>query len=408
MPALAEAPAAETAMTPIGEVYAKAMAAQNPPAEPVAEPVVEKSAPEKPPAEKPTKAAPKSAMDAALDGGEPTKAEPVAEEDPLKEFPLDSKEKNWKGLRGAAEKAFTELKELRAKAGKSEPDPAILTELSTVKATLKEREAALAEREAKLAEYNDAMTALDLKNRPDFRQEFYVERDELVKSAAAKLKNYGGNPEAIVEALEMPEGKRRDAAIEEALAELETDSAKDKIRRYVSEIEAKDEKRDKALANSQQSFEELERKTIAQRQKQAAESEQVKAAEFDRIARELHKTVPTLAFVDESFADGKEWNAAVRQAQEDAFKLFSPDATYPDMVTTAIQGKDYARVTKLLMAERKETATLRAQLAQFDDSQPVIKGGKPAAKNARDAALEKSPGELYKQTLAQLSGGDDL
>lgn len=397
------------AMTPMEDVYQKALEKANGETKP--EPVkqdpevIKEAAPAKKEAAKPT---PKSALDAALNGGQPeVKPEPVIEEDPLKEFPENAKDANWKRARELIGKQHGELKELRGKAGKSEPDPAILSELQTVKQTLKEREAALAERETKLAEYNDAMTALNVSLHPDHRREFIDGRNELVQSAVAKLKSYGGDPESLKEALDMPEGKRRDAAIEEALESLETDTAKDKVRRYVSEIEALDERRDKAMKDPQRAYEELERKTAAQRQKQSTEAEQVKATEFERITRELHKTIPTLALVDDSVDGGKEWNASVKQAREDAFKLFSSDATFPDLVTTAVKGKDYDRVTNLLIAERKETATLRAQLAQFDESQPVIKGGKPAAKNAKDAALDRSPGDLYNETMAKLSGGED-
>lgn len=416
--ATAEPPAA---MTPVEDVYAQALkdaqSGETGEQRPAAPSKQETAKPEKAAAtEKPAiaKAAPKSALDAALGGDEPAEAaEPAAvEEDPLKDFPEDAKSKNWKGLRGAAEKAFAELKELRAKAGKHEPDPAIAAELQSVKATLKEREAALAEREAKLAEYNDAMTALDLKNRPDFRKEFYTDRQELVTAAAAKLKNYGGNPDAIIEALELPEGKRRDAAIEEALEALETDSAKDKVRRYVSEIEAKDEKRDKALANSQQSFEELERKTMAQRQQQAAEAERVKQVEFDRITAELRKTSAMLRPQDESLQDGKEWNTALKEDFAKAFQMLGDDADGREIITTSIKGQRYDRVVGMLTAgrieDRKEIATLRAQLAQFEGAMPDMKGGKPAAKDPKQAALDKDPGDIFAQQMARATAEDDL
>lgn len=353
----------------------------------------------------PVKATPKSAMDAAL-GGEPvTEAEtkPPVEDDPLKEFGDAPKPGHWKQAKEKIGKLDAELRELRAK--KSEADPLVTEKLTTLETRLKEREAAFAERERELAEYKDAMAALNVELDPQFRREFIDGRKKLVEGAAAKIKNYGGNPEALADALAMPEGKRRDAAIEEALEPLETDTAKDKVRRYVSEIEALDERRAEKMGNPQQAYEELERKTVAQRQKDAEAAEQLKEAEFERITRDLHKSAPTLGPVDETLEGGKDWNAAIRQAREDARKLFSPDATFPDMVTTAVKGKDYDRVAKLLASAHKEAATLRAQLAQYEGAQPDIRGTKAPAKDSKQATGD--PGQMFAKAMATLSASQE-
>lgn len=392
------------AMTPVADVFEAALAKEKGKEAPVKE---EPTATE--PEAKPSKAAPKSALDAALGDDVPAtdKPEPAADEDPLKAF---SEEKpDWKNARALIKKQHGELRELREKAGKSEADPAIISELSTLKQALAERDAALAERDAKLADYNDAMTAVNLELHPDFRREFIDGRKELVQAAASKFKAYGGNPEALSEALSMPEGKRRDAAIEEALSSVDDMSAtaKAKILTAVAEVESLDEKRDKRMKEPQQAYEELERRTLAQRQKQQQEAEQLKATEFERITRELQKSVRTLAPVDESFEGGKEWNAQVKEARERGFALLAGDAPFEKIVAAAVKGEDYDRVTSLLMAERKETATLRAQLAELDGAIPDIKGGKAPKKSPLDASLEKSPGDLYNEAMSKLGRTDD-
>lgn len=417
MSAAVESPETPAAMTPIGDVFANAMAKLQGHPEPKPEiisdtptesPEPVAAATEKAPAPAKGTVKPKSAMDAAL--GEPEAVEKPAEvvdDDPLKAYPEDAKTKDFKGLRNVASKAIAELKELRAKVGKTEAAPAILSELSTLKQTLAESKAALAEREAKLAEYNDAMTAINLELHPDFRREFIDGRNELVQSAASKLKSYGGNPEALIEALAMPEGKRRDAAIEDALGDDLGETAKAKILRSISEVEALDERKAKAMKAPQQSYEDLERRTLAQKQKAHEAAEQVKTAEFERIVKDLHKSTPLLSQVDETLEGGKEWNASIRQAREDAFKLFSTEATFDEQVVTSVKGKDYDRVASMLVSTRKELAAARAQLAQFDGAQPDIKGNKAPAKSGIEATLEKTPGELYRETMTKLSGQDD-
>lgn len=373
-------------------------------------------APQKQPEAKPTEVAPeqkkeaapakteakpaRSAIDAALDT-EPATPEPAADEDPLKAFPEDAKQKDWKGLRGAASKAFTELNELRAKLSKtSEADPAIVSEL---RQTLAQRETALKETEARLAEYNDAMTAVNLELHPDFRREYIDGRKALVNDAMAKFKAYDGNPEQLADALSLPAGKRRDEALEQLVGDL-SDTAKTKILKIAADVETLDERKQKALSNSQQAYEELERKTLAQRQKEAAAAEEIKTAEFERITREVQKAIPFLRPVDETVEGGKEWNTAINQAKEGAFKLFAPEAEFSSMVTTAIKGMDYDRVTSMLIAERKESAALRAQLAQFDGAQPDIRTNKtPAATAEQKTAFQK-----YSEALEKGRGNDDL
>lgn len=411
-----DAAVADAPMTSIGDAYKEALAKSKADAQVEAEPaaVIAKVEPKpeatkddaKKPDVKPVKAAPKSALDAVLNGDEKPD-EVVATEDEVesfdKEFPESAKDHNFKALRGSAKKAWEQVKELRGKVGKVEVDPAIASELQTVKQQLKESENALAEREQKLSEYNDAMTAVNLELHPDFRKEFVDGRKSLLADAMGKFKAYEGNPEMLADALSIQPGKRRDDAVEELLGNL-SDTAKAKILKSVADIETLDERRQKALGNSQQSYEELERKTLSQRQKQAQESEQVKASEFERIAKDVHKSTPTLGIVDEMIEGGKDWNTAVKQAREDAYKLFGQDASFPDMVTTAIKGKDYDRVTKMLISERKETAALRAQLAEYEGSSPDLTGKKAPNKSAHEANMDKTPGEIYRESLASAKG----
>lgn len=424
MPAAATPPATPTtppspvatppAMTPISEVFAKAMidggkapsapSAQPDPA-PESKPKIEAK-----PKEKALAPKPKSALDAVV--GEPVAEpakEPEAEEDPLKDLPEKPEAGHWPKARKLIEKQAAELKELRGR--KPETDPAIASRMTELETKLAEREKTLAEKEATLAEYNDSITAINIELHPDFRREFVDGRKRLVDSAAAKLKSYGGNSEALIEALEIPEGKRRDAAIEEALGEDLSDSARAKILRGVADVEALDEKRAGIVKSPQQSFEELERKTQAQRDKEHAEIEQRKQTEFERITRELTSKIPTLRVMPDDVEDGSKWNAERKEDFDNAFKMLRSDAPSHEIIATAIKGQRFDRVvnwlTENLRTEQKKSASLEAQVAQYEGSSPDMRGGKPPVKTALEANLERKPGDIFAEAMSKAAGDVD-
>lgn len=371
-----EAPATDPAATPPGHTSFKdvlAVAEAEAAPKTTTPPVVRGKEPPKEQAkEKPGKTAkPASALDALLAGkpvAEP-KAEPETADDPLKDFPLDAKDKdrNYAGLRKKAEDGWARAHELEKK--QATPDPKLTGELETLRKTLTERETALQEREAKLAEYKDAMVAVNIELDPDYRREFIDGRKALVAGAAAKLKAYGGDEAALSEALALPEGRRRDEAIE-AVTESLGDTAKAKILRGVAEIEALDERRAGILASPQASFEELQRRHSAQAQAQAEQSESVKKATFDKALRELATNVPTLGFADESLEGGKDWNAARATNNAAALALLGNDTTPDQIVAASIKAADYDRLAGLFMEARKTIAEQSGRLSEYEGAQP--------------------------------------
>ena len=411
---------ATQAATPHGRVSFKAAmeqaskeaAAENPqptPVEPKAEPVAKEAPVKETPKEQPKETAkPRNALDALLSGKPAETKQEAAPEDPAKDL---DKETNLAKLRKKAEDGWARARELEAKVGT--PDPKLTGELDTLRKTLSEREAALQEHEAKLAEYKDAMVAVNIELDPDYRREFIDGRKALVATAAAKLKTYGGDENALAEALAMPEGLRRDEAIEAVLPDGINSTARDKIMRAVSEVEALDEKRAAVLKNSEASFEELQRrhaaqaKAAAEEAKAAAEDAEIaKKATFDRVARELATSVVTLSMADETLDGGKDWNAARIANNTAAMSLLSNDTTPEQIVSAAIKAADYDRLAGLFMETRKALAERDARLAEFEGAQPDTKGRKTATPTKEEQLAKLTPGQRFMQVIGSQKNED--
>lgn len=392
---------AEPPMTSVGDVYTKALAEATKGGEPVT-----KAEPEKPATkEEPSKEAakPASALEAAL-AEKPAATEKVEDTDPLKDLPEtlpnENRKDHWAKAR-AAIKTFAE------KYGLSQKEITDLkTKLDQAKAN-PESKAELENYKAKVAELTDAITAANVELLPEFRAKYIDGRTALIAKAAEKAKAYGGNPEALKEALTMPEGLRRDAAIEEALGDDVKDMARTKVNAIISQLDDLNEQAQNERANSQQAYERLTARQKEQQTALAQENEGRKQATFEAVTKRLQSEVPLLRLVDPSVAGAEDWNAKVKAAFEGAKELFGPNATPEQTVEAAVKYKDYDRVANLLSESWKENGQLRKQLAELDGAQPDIKGGRATMKKGKEAALEKDPGQIYNETMAALSASED-
>ena len=125
-------------------------------------------------------------------------------------------------------------------------------------------------RDDELAKANEALLALNIESHPDFIREFTQPREKLAKSAATKLQGYGGNGQALIDALYMPEGIRRDEAISQLLENV-PDYAKGKITNLVTEIEGLDDRAQEKRANAPKTWQELSARDLEARRKKAEE-----------------------------------------------------------------------------------------------------------------------------------------
>ena len=204
-------------------------------------------------------------LDAALSKAAP---EPPKEPSPEDEFAdvtdgveSETVKQRMIGMRGKIktlwEENQTRSRELAELASKVKPP----MESEEVKTLLKAKD-------EEIARANEALLALNIDSHPEFQREFTQPRQKLAQNAAKKLQGYGGNGQALIDALYMPEGIRRDEAISELLENV-PDYAKGKITGIVTEIEGLDDRAQEKRANAPKTWEELSARDIEARRKKA-------------------------------------------------------------------------------------------------------------------------------------------
>jgi hypothetical protein len=398
--AAAEAPD-KAATTNVGDVYRKALSgieakeAAEAPAKEESVKELDKT-PEKPPgagtgqdAEKVAKPSP---IDVVLgDKTEPAKSE--EEPDVLKEF--DEKKANWPKARETMARQSQEKKTLageieRLKGELGKLNPKADEELNLTKTQL-----------ADLKKQNDemleALTATNYELTPQYQKEFVEGYQSKIEKLSTRIKSYGGNPEAVINALQSPVGKFRDQAVEEAIKEL-PETALRKIEPILSEIEDLDERRYDHRKDPKVAWEAVEQKRLAADATKAEETERVRSSEFQKVAEALPEKSPFLRNIEGEV----EWNDGIKSAVENAKRMFGKDAEYNKLVEIAIKGSRYDALEKMVTDTHKELRSAQARLKEYDESTPDVKGGKvPAAKPSTD------PVKIYHEELAKRRRGDE-
>lgn len=393
---------AEPAMTPIADVYNLALkGAQVAEAAPAAEPTKEAE----PVAAAPIEAAPvtekpASALEAAL-------AEPVQQEAPkdaLEEFPEvlpnEGRKDHWKKARermatdhATIKERDSAIAELNSKLGQAKENP--------------EATARIKELESKVAELTDGITAANIELLPEFRVKYVDGELALLNKAAEKVKAYGGNPDALKEALAMKEGLRRDAAIEEAMGTDVNDIARAKVNAIVTQIDdLREEAANMRGPGSQQAYERLTARQKEQQQAQAQEAERRKVQTFEKVAQSLQKE-PMFRLLPVDVPGADKWNESVSTVPSKAKALFGPDVTPEQTVVAAYKASRFDDVVEMLRTTQAEVAQLRKQQSELDGASPDLRGGKPPVKDAYEANLEKSPGQLWHEAMANAKNQED-
>lgn len=223
---------------------------------------------------------------------------------------------------------------------------------------------------------------------------------------APVLKTYGGNEEALTEALALPEGRRRDEAIEAALPDDLNETAKAKIMRAVAEVEALDEKRAALISNPHTSLEEYQRRHSAQQQAAMEQAEAVKKSTFEAVAKELAASMPTLGFADETLDGGKEWNATRAANNAAALALLGNDTSPKQIVEASIKAADYDRLANLFMETRKALAERDERLAEYEGAQPTTTGRKVPAPTKAQEMAKMDPGKRFQVAMESAQPAD--
>lgn len=399
-------------MTPLGDVYAEALKKAKGKEQDAPEKAAEvpKPAHDKPAEKAATVEPPKSALEAALSVKvEPEKTTDDGEfsvklSDLPEDLPNQNRGDNWKKARSGLEEREKALASLRSTSSKQISD--LTAKIDQVKAN-PEATAKIKALEDKVAELTDGITAANIELLPEFRAKYIDGSKALINKAADKVKAYGGNPELLKEALALPEGTRRDTAIAEAMGEDVNDMARTKVNAIVTQLDDLNEAAQSDRANAQQSYERLTARQKEQLASQQQEMETRKQQTFETVSKKLQTTVPTLRLVDPSIPGAEEWNAPIKAAFDGVGELFNGNADPGRTVEVAVKGLRYDAVEKMFLDTRAELADARKQLAEYEGAQPDLRGSKGPAKTGKEAAIEKSPGQIYKETMAQLSNPED-
>jgi hypothetical protein len=338
------------------------------------------------------KAAKPSPIDVVL-GDKTEPAKPEEEPDVLKEF--DEKKANWPKARETMARQSQEKKTLagevdRLKGELGKLNPKADEELNLTKTQL----AALTKERDDMLE---ALTATNYELTPQYQKEFVEGYQSKIEKLSTRIKSYGGNPEAVINALQSPVGKFRDQAVEEASKEL-PETALRKIEPILSEIEDLDERRYDHRKDPKVAWEAVEQKRLAADATKAEEAERVRSSEFQKVAEALPEKSPFLRNIEGE----AEWNDGIKADVENAKRMFGKDAQFQELVQIAIKGSRYDALEKMLIDTHKELRSAQKQLKEYDESAPDVKGGKvPPAKPSTD------PVKIFHEELAKRRRGDE-
>lgn len=361
------------------------------------EPPKEEPAKSEPPKELPksdesvaTDKKPESPLDAVLSKAAP-KEEKVEEPDVLKEF--DEKTANWQRAREVMKNQSGELKSLKEKMKALETAPK--AEPSVIEALTKERDEIL----GKYQQQEERLKAINAEYSEEF-QGLLAQREGVLGKISSRMKAYGGDANALLEALALPEGKVKTSQIKEAMAEIDPDD-KPRIHALIEQLETHDEKITDFKKDLPKKWDEL----TAKREVQMAEQSQAQIkqleTEFGKIAENIPVSTVTLREVPDDVPGAAEWNPEIRQAIENGLKALKPGgADFNTSVEIAIKGSRYDSLEKRYLALHSDYSDLKQKYNEAVGAGPDFKGGgKPKSDTPK-----KAP-QKYHEALAAIRSG---
>lgn len=363
---------------------------------------------EAPPKEKAVKKPRGTALDAAAEtiGEAPTKDDATDDlttppEDLLKDLPETLPEKgkgdHWKKARGSLEKQAERINAQAAEIIRQRK------EIATAKEAPPDVVKELAETKAELDRYRDAMVEVNVELDPKYRDKYVKGRATMVDKTAAKFKAFGGNEETLKDALSMREGKQRNGAIKEILAEVE-DFERGKILSLINDIDKLDDESDEQRANSQVAWEKLKKERAADAEKKKAETDSFKRTVFDKVADLLGKEVLPLRTVPDDAEGAAEWNATRAKIIEDGFKLAEPGVAPEEYAAAALWRYAGPILQTILVSTRNDLKAAMSRLKSYDDSEPGFRGG--GERKATEGEV-KTAAERYHEAKAKLDAHED-
>lgn len=351
---------------------------------------------------------PATALDALMDdqsaapGATGATGPAAPENDFLKDLPetlpREGRGAHWEKARGAIATQGKTISELT----KTTAD--LTRQLAEAKATPAGNPAREAELQKQLDEYKDAIVGINVEYSPEHRREFIEGRATLVTKASEKLIAFGGDGPALEKALKMPESRARTEAIKAAMGDLDTVEA-GRVMGFITEIDKLDDRRAEVQRDPQGAWSKLQEAEKARATEAATKVAEFKQKTFETVSKSLPDKFFLLRTVDESLPDAAAHNAGVEQMKAAAFELLGDKAKPEDLVEAAYAKQLLPKVQTLWLADRTELKAARAALKEYEGAEPGFRGGKAPEKTAAEAQLEKTPGQIFTESL-QKSRGD--
>jgi hypothetical protein len=314
----------------------------------------------------------------------------VEEPDVLEGF--DEKNPDWKRAREVMKTQSREKRELEKtiaelkKTPKSDPEE--------VARLAKERD----DLKQSLAEREEMISAIDVRLSAEY-QSTLKSRDSKIGKVASKAKAYGADADALVGALNLPDGTFKTQQIKAAMAEVDPED-KTEIRLLIGEVDGLNEKLSEFESNAPTKAAELNAKREAQLREQQEASIKTIHSEFGKITESLPSDVITFREVPEDVPGGTEWNQAIKTARENALRILSPGGSdFNESATIAVKGAHYDALMNMFLNDHKELVDARKRLAEYDSGGPDFKGtDKPKTEP------KLSPSQKFHKALESIKG----
>jgi hypothetical protein len=301
-------------------------------------------------------------------------------EDVLKDF--DEKTPDWKRAREVMKTQSREKRELEKTIAelKKTPktDPEEITRLAKERDDLKQS----------LSEREEMISAIDVRLSAEY-QSTLKSRDTKIGKVASKAKAYGADADALVGALNLPDGTFKTQQIKAAMAEVDPED-KTEIRLLIGEVDGLNEKLQDFETNALTKAAELQAKREAALQEQQEASIKTIHSEFGKVTEALPVDIVTLREVPEDVPGGTEWNEAIKNARENALRILSPGGSdFKESASVAVKGAHYDALMNMFLKDHSELVDARKRLAEYDSGGPDFKGGDKPKTEPKMSASQK-------------------
>lgn len=274
---------------------------------------------------------------------------------------------NWKKLKTERndwiQKAKTAQTELDAERAKPRPDP---REIEAIK---KERD-----------EYSNRLQQLDVERHPKFQA--YFEQKTGATLGLAKSIVGEANAKRLQDALEMPDGKFRDDALEEIYSELKP-IQQNRLGAVVVDYDKIRQERSQHVSESRANWQKLQED--GQRQQQQTQAQYVKAFEDQTaMATDPKNGLPVFQKRTGTTPEDVAWNHQVDASLSIARNIYQGKLDAPEIAKAALWSASAPLFLRQLHERNTVIDGLQKRITELEASKPGLPGGSGSGAGAGD------------------------